>query len=74
MPTFWIAFAVEASNHHNLMLLNLKEYSIGKSPHPGTAGMGELLTIELGWTLVCVLLVMPALLGEPERLGAEDRS
>ncbi|WP_225768922.1 MMPL family transporter [Inquilinus sp. Marseille-Q2685] len=35
------------------------------SPHPGTAGMGELLTIELLFTLFAVLVFMPALLGPP---------
>lgn len=31
------------------------------SSHPGTASMGELLLISLGWTLVCVLFFLPAL-------------
>ncbi len=35
------------------------------SPHPGTAGIGELLMIALGWTLVTALLFEPALLGPP---------
>ncbi|WP_026870149.1 MMPL family transporter [Inquilinus limosus] len=38
------------------------------SPHPGTAGMGELLTIELLFTLFAVLVFMPALLGPPAPL------
>jgi hopanoid biosynthesis associated RND transporter like protein HpnN len=37
--------------------------SLWLSPHPGTAGMGELLSIELGYTLLAVLVFMPALLG-----------
>jgi hypothetical protein len=32
------------------------------SSHPGTASMGELLAISLGWILVTVLLMLPALL------------
>ena len=35
------------------------------SPHPGTSGIGELLMIALGWTLVTALLFEPALLGPP---------
>ncbi len=35
------------------------------SKHPGTASMGELLMISLGWTLVTTLFVSPALLGPP---------
>jgi len=33
------------------------------SAHPGTASMGELLLISLGWTLVTALLFEPSLLG-----------
>jgi predicted RND superfamily exporter protein len=32
------------------------------SSHPGTASMGELLTISLGWTLLTNFFVLPALL------------
>jgi len=39
--------------------------SLWLSPHPGTAGMGELLSIELAYTLLAVLVFMPALLGRP---------
>jgi len=39
--------------------------SLALSQHPGTADMGLLLSIALGWTLVCTLLVLPALLGPP---------
>ncbi|HEY1707664.1 MAG TPA: MMPL family transporter [Rhizomicrobium sp.] len=34
------------------------------SSHPGTASMGELLMISLAWTLVSVLLLLPALVGD----------
>ena len=37
--------------------------SLGLSSHPGTASMGELLIISLGWTLFTVLLFEPVLLG-----------
>ena len=37
--------------------------SLALSDDPGTAGMGKLLTISLGWTLFCTLFVLPALLG-----------
>lgn len=40
------------------------------SSHPGTASMGELLMISLGWTLVTTLLVLPALLGRPPKAGS----
>jgi uncharacterized protein len=33
------------------------------SSHPGTASMGELLMISLGWTLLTTLFFLPALLG-----------
>jgi hypothetical protein len=35
------------------------------SVHPGTASMGELLMISLGWVLATTLLLSPALLGPP---------
>jgi predicted RND superfamily exporter protein len=35
------------------------------SAHPGTASMGLLLMISLGWTLVTTLLFEPSLLGPP---------
>ncbi|MBV8650720.1 MAG: MMPL family transporter [Alphaproteobacteria bacterium] len=41
--------------------------SLALSPHPGTAEMGRLLTITLGYTLLSTLLVLPALLGSPKR-------
>ncbi len=39
--------------------------SLALSAHPGTASMGALLTIALGYTLVAVFVVLPALLGPP---------
>jgi predicted RND superfamily exporter protein len=35
------------------------------SSHPGTASMGRLLMISLGWELLVTLLVRPALLAHP---------
>ena len=35
------------------------------SSHPGTSEMGQLLSIEMFYTLFCVLLIMPSLLGPP---------
>jgi hypothetical protein len=39
--------------------------SLMLSSHPGTASMGELLSISLACTLLCTLFVLPALLGPP---------
>jgi hopanoid biosynthesis associated RND transporter like protein HpnN len=36
------------------------------SSHPGTSEMGRLLSIEMFYTLACVLLIMPSLLGAPK--------
>lgn len=36
------------------------------SIHPGTASMGELLMISLGWVLATTLFLSPALLGAPQ--------
>ena len=44
--------------------------SLWLSHHPGTSSMGSLLALSLAWTLVSVLLFMPALLGDPPRRGA----
>ncbi|MBV8166871.1 MAG: MMPL family transporter [Alphaproteobacteria bacterium] len=41
--------------------------SLAVSRHPGTAGMGLLLTIGLFYTVVCTLFVLPALLGPPKQ-------
>ena len=42
------------------------------SSHPGTASMGRLLMISLGWELLVTLLFRPALLAVPPRAGARD--
>lgn len=39
------------------------------SAHPGTASMGQLLTIGLAFTLVCTLILLPALLACFHRSG-----
>ena len=39
--------------------------SLWLSHHPGTSSMGSLLALSLAWTLISVLLFMPALLGDP---------
>jgi uncharacterized protein len=36
--------------------------SLSFSPHQGTASMGALLTIAIGWTLVCTIFVLPLLM------------
>jgi predicted RND superfamily exporter protein len=36
--------------------------SLAISGHRGTASMGELLTLSIGITLVCTLMVLPALM------------
>ena len=38
--------------------------SLALSSHPGTAEMGRLLTIALGYVLLCTLFVLPAFQGE----------
>ncbi|SHJ85294.1 hypothetical protein SAMN02745194_03554 [Roseomonas rosea] len=40
------------------------------SNHPGTASMGRLLMISLGWELVVTLIFRPALLAEPPKRPA----
>jgi hypothetical protein len=42
--------------------------SLAISTHRGTASMGELLTIAIGYTLVCTLVALPALMAWLERL------
>ena len=42
--------------------------SLWLSQHPGTASMGKVLVISLGWTLVTALIFLPALLGRPRKL------
>ena len=46
--------------------------SLWLSHHPGTSSMGSLLALSLAWTLVSVLLFMPALLGDPPRGALAD--
>ncbi len=41
--------------------------SLAISKHPGTAGLGVLLSLALGYTLLTTLIVLPALLGAPPR-------
>lgn len=41
--------------------------SLAISSHPGTADMGKLLTIALGYTLLCTLFFLPSLLGPVRR-------
>jgi hopanoid biosynthesis associated RND transporter like protein HpnN len=45
--------------------------SLWLSTHPGTASMGKLLMISLGWALVTALLFEPALLG-PQPQGQSE--
>jgi hopanoid biosynthesis associated RND transporter like protein HpnN len=40
--------------------------SLWLSSHPGTASMGELLMISLGWTLITTLFFLPALLEQDD--------
>ena len=40
--------------------------SLSLSTHPGTSGMGELLTLALLYSLLCTFVVLPALLGRPK--------
>jgi predicted RND superfamily exporter protein len=44
------------------------------SSHPGTASMGRLLMISLGWELLVTLLFRPALLAQPPAPPAKARS
>lgn len=39
--------------------------SLSLSSHPGTQGMGQLLTIALIYSVLCTFLVLPVLLGRP---------
>lgn len=40
--------------------------SLALSSHPGTAGMGELLTVALVYSLICTFFILPSLLGYPK--------
>ena len=42
------------------------------SAHRGTASMGQLLTVGVGLTLVCMLLVLPTLVDQHRRWGARQ--
>ena len=44
------------------------------SIHPGTASMGELLMISLGWVLATTLFLSPALLGAARTHAGAQRS
>jgi len=44
--------------------------SLALSKHPGTADLGMLLTMSLGFTLLATLIFLPALLGPPRRQEA----
>lgn len=45
--------------------------NLAVSPHPGTASMGMLLTLGLGFTLICTMIILPALL---QQWAGSDRS
>ena len=45
--------------------------AIALSGHPGTASMGVLLTIAISLTLICTLVVLPALLARRAGGGRE---
>jgi hypothetical protein len=40
--------------------------SLSLSSHPGTSGMGKLLTLALLYSLTCTFFILPALLGQPK--------
>jgi len=48
--------------------------SLWLSSHPGTASMGLILMIALGWTMVSALIFAPALLGPPPVRRTSDVS
>jgi len=43
--------------------------SLAVSNHRGTASMGELLMVAIGFTLLSTLVILPALMGWLDRLG-----
>jgi uncharacterized protein len=45
--------------------------SLFLSSHPGTASMGEFLTISLFFTLLAAFIIVPAFLGPPKHTGAD---
>jgi predicted RND superfamily exporter protein len=40
--------------------------TLGLSSHPGTGGMGKLLTVALLYSLTCTFFILPALLEKPK--------
>ncbi|HHQ14780.1 MAG TPA: hypothetical protein ENK16_07100, partial [Chromatiales bacterium] len=48
--------------------------SLAFSPHPGAASMGQLLSIGMAATLLCMLALLPALLYHRDPLVPRDRS
>jgi hopanoid biosynthesis associated RND transporter like protein HpnN len=48
--------------------------SLVLSSHPGTSEMGRLLSIEMFYTLACVLLIMPSLLGAPKHRPQREKT
>ena len=47
--------------------------SLTLSSHPGTADMGLLLSIALGWTLLATFFFLPALLGPVAPAAGPER-
>jgi predicted RND superfamily exporter protein len=46
--------------------------NLAVSPHRGMASMGILLTIGIGFTLICILVVLPTLMAAGKRPATED--
>jgi len=46
--------------------------NLAASPHRGMASMGALLTVGVGFTLLCILVVLPALMNSANRLQHEE--
>jgi predicted RND superfamily exporter protein len=46
--------------------------SLAVSPHRGMASMGLLLTIAILFTLVCTLIILPALMDLIDRRGGDS--
>jgi hypothetical protein len=43
------------------------------SVHRGTATMGQMLTIGVGFTVLCTLVVLPAVMPRPAGLPSDGR-